>query len=365
MTTTIDTVAYTHICTYVVYTGITVGISVLSFIILGAGVCFMLKWIGQEAIQRKNGSARLKNVKTLKLFTKRQLDKITRNSVLLGKGGFGEVRKGKLPDQTVVAVKASIVVTPGTLDNFVKEVEIQSRMMHRNILKLLGCCLRVDIPLLVYEYATKGSLKDILHGKIDEQERQDLTVESRLDIAIGSAQGLAYMHSYTEGGIQHADVKPDNILLDDRLVPKISDFGLSKVFVEGKDYTKFVIGSEAYMDPVYKNTRKITAKSDVYSFGIVLLELISRRRAVDGEQSLVNQFKSVYEQDDSGKVLFDKDITDEQDIHILDEIGKLAMKCLKENIDERPAMASVASALVILKDTWEETRQRFSSTSMN
>jgi hypothetical protein len=352
---------------HMLFTGITIGTSILFFIILGTGVCYMLKRIEKkakerelEAIERKNGSERLKNVKTLILFTKEELDKITKNnSVPLGKGGFGAVHKGTLSDKTEVAVKASNEVTEATLDKFVKEVEIQSRMVHRNILKLLGCCLRVDVPLLVYEYAAKGSLEDLLHGKNNYQQREPLSLRSRLDIAIGSAQGLAYMHSYTENGIQHADVKPDNILLDGGLVPKISDFGLSKVFIPGKDYTMNVIGCLRYMDPVYKDRGMLTPKSDVYSFGIVLLELICRKPVGYGENSLVNQFKRVYEQDNTGKVLFDKDIA-EEDVPILDEIGILAMKCLKEKVNERPAMASVASALVILKDSWEEKGHRFS-----
>ncbi|CAL4985901.1 unnamed protein product [Urochloa decumbens] len=353
--------------------GITVGTSVLLFIILGTGVCYMLKRIEQkakqrqlEAIEKKNGSERLKNVKTLLLFTKEELDQITNNnSVPLGKGGFGEIHKGTLSDKTEVAVKASNQVTKATLDEFVQEVEIQSRMMHRNILKLLGCCLRVDVPLLVYEYAAKGSLQDILHGKSSDQQREPLTLRSRFDIAIGSAQGLAYMHSYTENGIQHADVKPGNILLDGGLVPKISDFGLSKVFKAGKDYTINVIGCLAYMDPVYKDTGRLTPKSDVYSFGIVLLELISRKPVGNGESNLVKQFKRVFEQDNTGKELFDRDIAAEEDIPILDEIAILALKCLKKKVEDRPAMVSVASALVMLKVSWEEKRQCFSSTSGN
>lgn len=305
-----------------------------------------------EALERKNGSEELQNVKTLTLFTKEELDKITDDySSPLGHGGFGKVHKGILPDKTEVAVKASIKVTEYTRDEFVREVGIQSRMMHRNILRLLGCCLRVDVPLLVYEYAAKGSLEDILHGK-ENQQLEPLTLRSRLDIAIGSGQGLAYMHSYTENGIQHADVKPGNILLDRGLIPKISDFGLSKIFMAGKDYTMNVIGCLPYMDPVYKETGRLTPKSDVYSFGVVLLELISRKPVGYGESSLVKQFKRVYEQDKSGRVLFDKDIATEEDIPILDEIGRLAMECLEEKVEERPAMVSVASALVMLKDSW-------------
>ncbi|CAL4990676.1 unnamed protein product [Urochloa decumbens] len=354
--------------------GITVGTSVVLFMILGTGVFYKLKRIKKkekerqmEAIEKKNGSERLKNVKTLLLFTKEELDQITNNnSVPLGKGGFGEVHKGTLSDMTEVAVKTSNEVTKATLHEFVREVEIQSRMMHRNVLKLLGCCLRVDVPLLVYEYAAKGSLQDILHGKSSDQQREPLTLRSRLDIAIGSAQGLAYMHSYTENGIQHADVKPGNILLDAGLVPKISDFGLSKAFIAGKDYTMNVIGCLAYMDPVYKDTGRLTPKSDVYSFGIVLLELISRKPVGTGESSLVKQFQRAFEQHNTGKVMFVRDIAEEEeDIPTLDEISILALKCLKEKVEDRPAMVSVASALVMLKVSWEEKRQRFSSTSGN
>ncbi|CAN6342812.1 unnamed protein product [Urochloa humidicola] len=305
-----------------------------------------------EALERNNGSEELKNVKTLTIFKKEELDKITDNySNPLGHGAFGKVYKGTLIDKTEVAVKASIKVTEYTRDEFVREVGIQSRMMHRNILKLSGCCLRVDVPLLVYEYAAKGSLEDILHGK-ENRQLEPLTLNSRLDIAIGSAQGLAYMHSYTENGIQHADVKPGNILLDGGLIPKISDFGLSKIFMAGHNYTKTVVGCLPYMDPEYKQTGRVTPKSDVYSFGIVLLELFCRKPVGFGESGIVKQFKRVYEQDKSGRVLFDKDIAKEEDIPILDEIGRLAMKCLEEKVDERPAMVSIASALVMLKDSW-------------
>jgi serine/threonine protein kinase len=177
-----------------------------------------------EAIAKKNGSEILKNVKTLMIFTKEEIYDITENNAkYLGRGCFGKVHKGTLADKTDVAVKESIEATEDTKGEFVKEVEIQSKMMHRNILKLLGCCLRVDLPLLVYEYAAKGNLQNILHGN-ETQQPEPLPLNSRLSIAIGCAQGLAYMHTYTESGMQHADVKPSNILLDGEFVPKISDF---------------------------------------------------------------------------------------------------------------------------------------------
>ncbi|TVU50358.1 hypothetical protein EJB05_01727, partial [Eragrostis curvula] len=306
-----------------------------------------------EAIAKKNGSEILKNVKTLMIFTKEEINDITENNArYLGCGCFGKVHKGTLPDKTDVAVKESIEVTENTKGEFVKELEIQSRMMHRNILKLLGCCLCVDLPLLVYEYAAKGNLQDILHGN-ETPQPQPLPLNSRLNIAIGSAQGLAYMHTYTENGIQHADVKPSNILLDGELVPKISDFGLSKVFKAGKKYTEDVVGCLDYMDPMSIINNRLTPKSDVYSFGIVLLELICRKPVVYCGRRLTFEFKRVYDKDKSGKAMFDKEIAQEENVPLLDEIGILAMKCLNENFEERPAMESVASALVILKDTWE------------
>ncbi|TVU51624.1 hypothetical protein EJB05_03064, partial [Eragrostis curvula] len=339
--------------------GISVGTFGLIVILLGIWLVFKNNELNAkkrelEAIAKKNGSEVLKNVKTLKIFTKEEIDKITENNAkYLGRGCFGKVYKGTLPyDNTEVAVKESIKVTDDTKDEFVKEVEIQSRMMHRNILKLLGCCLRVDLPLLVYEYAAKGSLEDILHGN-ETRQPQPLPLSSRLNIAIGSAQGLAYMHSYTENGIQHADVKPSNILLDGELVPKISDFGLSKVFKAGQQYTNDVACCLNYMDPMSLISNRLTPKSDVYSFGIVLLELICRKPVVFGESRLILEFKRFYDKDKSGKAMFDKEIAQEENIPLLDEIGILAMKCLNENFEERPAMESIASALVILKDRWE------------
>ncbi|KAL6623584.1 hypothetical protein ACP70R_033463 [Stipagrostis hirtigluma subsp. patula] len=332
--------------------GITVGAAVLILYIIGVGARFMLK----KAIEKKNGGDKLKNVKTLKIFTEKELLKVTNgNSEPLGRGQYGIVYKGTLSDNTTtVAVKESLEVNQYIQAAFVKEVELQSRMMHRNILNLLGCCLEVQNPLLVYEYAAKGSLENILHG--NESQPHPLPLGSRLDIAIGSAQGLAYMHSYTETAIQHADVKPSNILLDAQLVPKISDFGFSKMLNAGNEFANTIQECLPYMDPVYKDTRLITLKSDVYSFGIVLLELICRKRVVfDGNRRLIHEFKRTYEQDKSGRAMFDKEITStEADIPIIDEISILAMKCLKEDHEERPTMVSVTIALVLLKEKWEK-----------
>jgi serine/threonine protein kinase len=294
----------------------------------------------------KNGGKVLQNVKGLTIFTKEGLKKITRNnSDFLGNGAFGNVYKGTLPDDTIVAVKGSIVVNEESRKDFTDEVEIQTNMIHKNILRLVGCCLEVEVPMLVYEFAANGSLQDILHQK----KNQELPLDLRLDIAIGAAEGLKYMHSSTNQAIRHGDVKPDNILLDENLTPKISDFGLSKLNIEGQ-FAKKVVGCMGYVDPVFLKTGLLTQKSDVYSFGAVLLELITGKKNVYGEnQSLIIDFCKVYEKENSGRTMFDTEIANEEDMFVLEEISKLAIECLCEDIEERPDMTEVAERLVMLR----------------
>uniref|UniRef100_A0A0E0M5J5 Protein kinase domain-containing protein n=1 Tax=Oryza punctata TaxID=4537 RepID=A0A0E0M5J5_ORYPU len=296
---------------------------------------------------KKNGGSVLQKVDNVKIFSKDELKKITKNnSDVLGQGGFGKVFKGTLEDNTTVAVKTSIEVNEARKDDFTNEVIIQSQMMHNNIIKLLGCCLEVDVPMLVYEFAAKGNLQDILHGDANIP----LPLGLRLDIAIESAEGLRYMHSSTSRTIRHGDVKPANILLTDKFIPKISDFGTSKLLTVDKDFTMFVVGSMGYIDPVFHKTGHLTQKSDVYSFGVVLLELICRKPTIYGENcSLIIEFQNAYDQENSGRIMFDKEIANEEDILILEQIGRLALECLKEKVEERPDMKEVAERLVVLR----------------
>ncbi|CAL4984551.1 unnamed protein product [Urochloa decumbens] len=307
---------------------------------------------------RKNGGNILKNVDNLVFFTEREVKEITGNyGDLLGKGSFGDVYRGTLKDKTQVAVKrSSAAVDKDKVITFVREVEIQSRMIHKNVLRLKGCCLEVKFPVLVYEYAAKGSLGDIIHGEKNGQ-MVPFPLEQRLDIAIGSAEGLAYMHTYTESIIQHGDVKPDNILLDYKFIPKLSDFGLSKLLAPGKQYVDQVVGCLGYMDPAYVRRGRLTPANDVYSFGVVLLELITRKPIIPGgcegeECKLVTEFRQVYDQENRRREMLDKDIATEEDISVLEEIGKLAIECLAE--ENRPDMTEVARRLAMLKNVWKQ-----------
>ncbi|XP_037483106.1 uncharacterized protein LOC119362038 [Triticum dicoccoides] len=299
---------------------------------------------------KRNGGPVLQNVKGLYIFTKSELRKITNNnSEFLSIESFGKVCKGTLSDNTAVAVMSSVKVTESIKEQFIEQIEIQTHMMHVNILKLIGSCLEVDVPMLVYEFAGKGSLQDILHGN---SRNQKLPLDLRLDIAIGTAQGLTYLHSYGDQAIRHGDVKPDNILLDDKFVPKILDFGLWKLLREEYYFGKIVAGDMAYVDPVFLKTGQLTEKSDVYSFGAVLLELITRKRSVyDEYTSLILEFRKVCEKEKSGRAMMDKEIgTEEEDIYCLEEIGKPAIECLKEDVEDRPDMAAVVERLVMLKE---------------
>lgn len=141
-------------------------------------------------------------------------------------------------------------------------------------LRLLGCCLELDDPLLVYEFLARGSL----HDNLFKHNLFNIPVKARLRIAIGSAEGLSYMHSSGERTIRHGDVKSGNILLDENMFPKVSDFGTSSLLAGGKaNKAEWVTGDKSYIDPVYMDEGIITQKNDVYSFRVVLIELITRR----------------------------------------------------------------------------------------
>ncbi|CAM0958418.1 unnamed protein product [Alopecurus aequalis] len=286
--------------------------------------------------------AQNKSVRGLRIFTKGEIKKITRN--YSASIGDGKVYKGRLPDSTIVVVKTSYLVDTDTKEEFIERLEIQTQMIHTNILKLIGCCVEADVRLSVHEYAANGSLSDILHGK----KFKMLHIDLRLDIAIGSAEGLRYMHSR---GVRHGDVSVANILLDENLTPKISDFELSQLLNVDETFARIVIGNRRSIDPVYLKTGLLTLKSDVYSFGVVLVELITRRENTSSEDpaSLIVKFCKCYEVEKNGGAMFDKEITAAEDISALEEIGQLAIECLKEGVEERPDMTEVTEQLVMIR----------------
>ncbi|CAD6268604.1 unnamed protein product [Miscanthus lutarioriparius] len=285
----------------------------------------------------------------IKCFRKRQIVSITDNyNTIPGKGGFSIVYKGRLDDGRPVAVKKYIFTA--NKKEFTKEVIIQSQFSHKNIVRLLGCCIEADAPMLVTEFVPNGNLSDLLHGKNTSQQIP-LSLNRRLKIATEVAEALVYMHTSQSHPILHGDIKPENILLDNKYMPKLSDFGISRLLSMGSDeYTGYVIGSMGYIDPMFCQTGCLTTKSDVYSFGVVLLELITRKKAIDNNKNFLAKSFGHAKTHDS----FDKEIASSENIKVLDGIVKLALECLKFELEERPKMKDVSKCLRKLQREQDE-----------
>ncbi|RYR47866.1 hypothetical protein Ahy_A07g033839 isoform D [Arachis hypogaea] len=295
------------------------------------------------------------STQTAKVFSVEELKKATNNfdeCNVLGQGGQGTVYKGLLLDNRVVAIKMSKISDISQVEHFINEVVVLSQINHRNVVKLLGCCLETKVPLLVYEFVPNGTIHDHLHSYT--QISSELTWKVRLRIAAETAEALAYLHFATSIPIIHRDVKTSNILLDRDLTAKVSDFGASRIVpLDKTQITTLVQGTLGYLDPEYFHTSKLTEKSDVYSFGVVLAELLTARKALafdvpEDEKNLAKHFVVSMEE---GRLLeiVEKHIVEEAKEEALAEFGNIALRCLKLKGEERPSMKQVAMELERLR----------------
>ncbi|CAL1412518.1 unnamed protein product [Linum trigynum] len=289
-----------------------------------------------------------------KWFQASELEKATdgfsqRN--FLGKGAFGIVYKGVLADGRLIAVKE--MHDPDSLrdEEFSNEVEIISKIRHRNLLALRGCCVASDAVrgrrrFLVYDYMSNGSLGDHL---ANDRSRNQLSWPHRKRILLDVAKGLAYLHHGIKPAIYHRDIKANNILLDNEMKAKVADFGLAKQSLEGQSHvTTRVAGTHGYLAPEYALYGQLTEKSDVYSFGVVILEVISGRKVIDSSSSsflLITDWAWMLLK--SGKVeeIYDEAIREEGAKDVMERFVLVGMLCAHVMVGFRPTIADALKML--------------------
>ncbi|TKW06573.1 hypothetical protein SEVIR_7G248700v4 [Setaria viridis] len=268
------------------------------------------------------------------------------SSNFLGEGGYGSVYKGKLSDGSVVAVKLLSETSRQGKKQFITEIETISQVQHRNLVKLYGCCLEGNNPLLVYEYLDNGSLDKALFGN----GRLNLDWPTRFEICLGIARGLAYLHEESSIRVVHRDIKASNVLLDANLNSKISDFGLAKLYDDKNTHisTK-VAGTFGYLAPEYAMRGHMSEKVDVFAFGVVILETIAGRPNYDGRLGedkayLLEWVWQLYE-DDHPLDVTDPRLTEFNSEEVLRAI-RVGLLCIQSSPRQRPPMSRVVSMLV-------------------
>ncbi|KAL7583158.1 probable LRR receptor-like serine/threonine-protein kinase At1g06840 isoform X1 [Lactuca sativa] len=279
----------------------------------------------------------------------------------VGQGGYGKVYKGVFTDGTVVAIKRAQEGSLQGEKEFLTEIELLSRLHHRNLVSLLGFCDEEGEQMLVYEFMPNGTLRD--HLSVTGKYKESLSFGMRLRIALGSAKGILYLHSEADPPIFHRDIKATNILLDSKLVAKVADFGLSRLApvadLEGVvpgHVSTVVKGTPGYLDPEYFLTHKLTDKSDVYSLGVVFLELLTGMHPITHGKNIVREVNIAYR---SGMIF---SVIDEKmgsyPSECVEKFVTLALKCCKEDTDERPSMAEVVRELENIRQMMPESDSR-------
>ncbi|KAM7467887.1 hypothetical protein LguiB_015449 [Lonicera macranthoides] len=268
------------------------------------------------------------------------------SSTLIGQGGYGNVYKGILSDNTIVAIKRAREGSLQGEKEFLTEIEMLSRLHHRNLVSLIGYCDEEAEQMLAYEFMPNGTLQDWLSAKLKET----LNFGTRLRIALGSAKGILYLHTEAYPPIFHRDIKASNILLDSKLTAKVADFGLSRLAPvlddEGSvpDHVSTIVkGTPGYLDPEYFLTRKLTDKSDVYSLGVVFLEILTGMQPISRGKNIVREVNLAHQE---GRVL---SLIDSRmgscPSDCIEKFVGLALVCCQDKPEKRPSMLDVVREL--------------------
>ncbi|XP_061375466.1 probable LRR receptor-like serine/threonine-protein kinase At1g06840 isoform X2 [Gastrolobium bilobum] len=324
----------------------------------------------QHKISRKPSNISIK-IDGLKAFTYKELALATdkfNSSTKVGEGGYGNVYKGILCDETFVAIKRAEESSLQGQKEFLTEIELLSRLHHRNLVSLIGYCSEEGEQMLVYEFMPNGTLRDWISGK-NKKTKESLNFGMRLRIAMGAAKGILYLHTEANPPIFHRDIKTSNILLDSKFIAKVADFGLSRLapYLDEEETPRYVStvvkGTPGYLDPEYLLTHKLTDKSDVYSLGIVFLELLTGMRPISHGKNIVREVNVacqtgiMYSIIDSEMGFYPSDC--------LDKFVTLALSCCLDNPQERPSMLDVVRELEHIIAMLPETHETcFSDVSL-
>lgn len=293
----------------------------------------------------------LPQIQNGKIYSYRELKNATgdfRVGNKLGQGGFGSVYKGKLKDGSVVAVKVLSSDSRQGVPEFLNELTVISNILHENLVRLHGCCVEGDHRILVYEYLENNSLALTLLG--DGLNNIQFNWRTRTRICIGVARGIAFLHEEVQPPVVHRDIKASNILLDKDFNPKISDFGLAKLFPDNMTHVSTrVAGTIGYLAPEYAIQGRLTKKADTYSFGVLLLEIVSGRcntntRLPPEDQFLLERTWTLYERGELLTIV-DTFLDDDFDTEEACRFLKVGLLCTQDAPRARPSMSTVIKML--------------------
>ncbi|ONK59273.1 uncharacterized protein A4U43_C08F4760 [Asparagus officinalis] len=296
------------------------------------------------------------HIGSVKTFSLSEIENATNNfndSRIIGEGGFGLVYEGTLKDGTQVAVKVLKRDDQQGIREFMAEVEMLSRLHHRNLVKLLGICTEEYLRCLVYELIPNGSVESHLYG--GDKEITPLDWNSRMKIALGAARCLAYLHEDSDPHVIHRDFKSSNILLEYDFTPKVCDFGLARAALgeQNEHISTRVMGTFGYVAPEYAMTGHLLVKSDVYSYGVVLLELLTGRKPVDmlrspGQENLVTWARPLLTSKEGLEAIVDPSLGNNFSFDSLAKVAAIASMCVQPEVSQRPFMGEVVQALKLV-----------------
>ncbi|KAL3363331.1 hypothetical protein AABB24_012560 [Solanum stoloniferum] len=297
-------------------------------------------------------------------FSSKEIDRATdsfNEARVLGEGGFGRVYSGVLDDGMKVAVKVLKRDDQQGGREFLAEVEMLSRLHHRNLVKLIGICLEERSRCLLYELIPNGSVESHLHGV--DKESSPLDWNARMKIALGAARGLAYLHEDSSPRVIHRDFKSSNILLEHDFTPKVSDFGLARAALdEGERHISTrVMGTFGYVAPEYAMTGHLLVKSDVYSYGVVLLELLTGKKPVDmsqppGQENLVAWARPLLTSEEGLELIVDRNLGPDFPFDDIVKVAAIASMCVQPEVSHRPFMGEVVQALKLVCNECGQTK---------